>query len=39
MDLPVILEMREVTKTYQMGDTEVRALWQVNFVLFESEFG
>jgi putative ABC transport system ATP-binding protein len=33
-----ILEMHEVTKIYQMGGTEVRALWQVNFVLFESEF-
>jgi putative ABC transport system ATP-binding protein len=33
-----ILEMHDVTKIYQMGGTEVRALWQVNFVLFESEF-
>jgi len=34
----LILEMHKVTKTYQMGSTEVHALWQVNFVLFESKF-
>jgi putative ABC transport system ATP-binding protein len=38
MEPSVVLEMHEVTKTYHMGDAEVHALWQVNFVLFESEF-
>jgi putative ABC transport system ATP-binding protein len=38
MDAPVLLDMRQVSKIYHMGDTEVRALWRVDFVLFESEF-
>jgi putative ABC transport system ATP-binding protein len=37
MEPSVVLDMHEVTKTYHMGDTEVHALWQVNFVLFASE--
>ena len=38
MDAPVLLDMRQVSKIYHMGDTEVRALWRVDFALFESEF-
>jgi len=33
-----ILEARSVSKTYRMGDVEVRALREVDFVLQESEF-
>ncbi len=33
-----MLAMHGVSKTYAMGGTEVRALWQVDFVLFEAEF-
>ena len=38
MEAPVLLDMRQVSKIYHLGDTEVRALWRVDFALFESEF-
>ncbi len=38
MEGRAILAMHKVTKTYAMGGAEVRALWQVDFMLFEGEF-
>jgi len=37
-EAPVVLEARNITKVYQMGEVEVKALRGVDFALRESEF-